>query len=77
MEKNDGGPATQLTRQDAYLDLAVRVAEIDPAAADYMLDGATKLTSFSPQTTLINAFFWVGTPQGCRFWANIHAQLAK
>jgi hypothetical protein len=64
-----------MTPQDAYLDLAVRVAEIDPAAADYMLDGATKTIGFEPSTRISGAFAWAATPQGHQFWQNLSRRI--
>jgi hypothetical protein len=61
-----------MSREDEYLELAVKVAEINPAAADYMLAEPVNLCS-----DLRSAFVWGCTPQGHRFWSGIEAELAS
>jgi hypothetical protein len=60
-----------------YLEMAVSVSQIDPAAADYLLSGAMALPYFELTGDLASAFFWSTTPQGISYWSHIYKQLAK
>jgi hypothetical protein len=64
-----------MSGEDEYLELVLKVADIDPVAADYMMGSAMSLRSFNPRPTLIQCFIWSSTPQGLEFWNNLDQRL--
>lgn len=60
-------------------ELISKVRKIDPEAADYLVEEAPKLKSYSnapdENNELNNLFSWKYSKQGHKFWSNIDRQL--
>lgn len=62
---------------EAHKRLIEQVSLIDPLAAEYIRTDARELSCFCESSRLSGVFTWGRTPQGQRFWREIHLKLVK
>lgn len=62
---------------DEYIELIDRVRELDPEAAEYLINEAPLLGSFHFSNKLDSVFRWSETPQYIEHWFRIDDELKK